>query len=108
MLFAKRNNDGTIISISNTPSEVNEEAISESELANFLSASSGPESFDRLLALLDAGTIRVLEDLINLLVKKNIIMFTELPIEAQEKLGERLLIREQLQNNNPMIADDIF
>ena len=108
MLFAKRNNDGTIISISNTPSEANQEPISESELANFLSASSGPESVQRLLTLLDAGTIRVLEDLINLLVRKNVIMFTELPLEAQQKLGERSLIREQLQNNNPMLADDII
>lgn len=108
MLFEKRNDDGTIISISNTPTEANQKPISESELANFLSASSGPESFERLLSLLDAGTIRVLEDLINLLVKKNIIMFTELPKEAQEKLGERLLIREQLKNNNLMIADDII
>ncbi len=108
MLFAKRNNDDTIISISDTPSEENQEPISESELANFLSASYGPESFERLLALLDAGTIRVLEDLINLLVKKNIIMFTELPVEAQEKLGERLLIRKQLKDNNPMITDDII
>lgn len=40
-------------------------------------------------AVLDAGFIRVLEDLIDVLIRGHVINLTDLPIEAQQKLYSR-------------------
>ena len=45
----------------------------------------------------DAGLIRVLEDLVNLLVERGVIRFTDLPPPAQAKLTERLNKRAELR-----------
>jgi len=51
------------------------------------------------------GLIRLLEDLINLLTKKNIILFTELPEKAQEKIIEREQIRGKISSQNIIVED---
>jgi hypothetical protein len=43
----------------------------------------------------DREVVRVLDDLINLLVEKNTIRFTDLPEAAQRKLMERRGLRER-------------
>jgi hypothetical protein len=50
----------------------------------------------------DLSMIRVLEDLVQTLVKKSIINITDLPKEAQKKLTDRKKLREtgSLKNNN--------
>lgn len=106
MLYAERDNEGRIRGISNSPTVTDQSPISETELAEFLSESTDIASFERLLNLLDTSTIRVLEDLIDLLIKKNIFMFSELPLQAQRKLGERKLVRKQLQKSTPLIVED--
>ncbi len=106
MLYAIKDENGFTTSISTTPSNPEQPEVTEVELIDFLSTSGSLKSFQRLLNLLDSDTIRVLEDLVDLLVSKNLIMFTELPIEAQKKLGERKIIRKQLQKDHPIIIDD--
>jgi hypothetical protein len=49
--------------------------------------------------------IRLLEDLIALLTKKNIILFTELPEKAQAKIIEREKIREKISSDNIIVED---
>lgn len=44
----------------------------------------------------DIGFIRVLEDVIDLLISKNIIRFTDLPEEARQKMQQRQHLRESL------------
>jgi acyl-coenzyme A synthetase/AMP-(fatty) acid ligase len=56
---------------------------------------------------MDAGAIRILEDLIDLLVKKNIFMFTELPKDAQMKIQERRQLRQKI-GKETIIVDDII
>ena len=50
-------------------------------------------------ASLDAGLIRVLEDLVDVLVARNVINITDLPSEAQHKLFARKNFRERFQRN---------
>ena len=47
------------------------------------------DSWKQLMAISDLGTVRILEDLIDVLVRKNIIHFTELPEQAQQRIRER-------------------
>jgi hypothetical protein len=43
----------------------------------------------------DLDVIRVLDDVVNLLIEKNLIRFTDLPPAAQRKLSERRGLRER-------------
>ena len=49
----------------------------------------GNSGLDAPFARLDAGFIRVLEDLIDVLVRAKVMNLTDLPIEAQRKLNSR-------------------
>ena len=55
----------------------------------------------------DADIARVTEDLVYLLVKKNVILFTELPEMVQEKLISREKLRSKLKPiQQSIISDD--
>jgi len=55
----------------------------------------GAASHDPGFATLDADFIRVIEDVIDTLVSKNVINITDLPVEAQTKLFGRKGYRER-------------
>jgi hypothetical protein len=63
-----------------------------------------PEALNRL-ASSDQALIRVLEDLIETLVAKNVIHFTDLPEAAQTKLLERRSLRRSL-NGLQLLQDE--
>jgi hypothetical protein len=52
----------------------------------------------RQFASLDADLVRVLEDLIDALIQRTVLMVTDLPIEAQQKLFNRKNVRDQMKN----------
>lgn len=54
----------------------------------------------RTLQQSDAEVVRVLDDLIELLIDKGVIQFTELPIEAQQKLLNRSQLRQSQRDLN--------
>lgn len=74
-----------------------------------LSAPSEPADLDQTDAFpaLDAGFIRVLEDLVDVLVARRLINLTDLPIEAQHKLFERKHLREHHQHRALQLYDDM-
>ncbi len=61
-----------------------------------------PEEFGRL----DADFVRVLEDVIDTLIIKNVINITDLPAEAQAKLFARKSFRERAGRNALLLFDD--
>lgn len=107
MLYIERGPDGTIVAIHNsaTPNAQEQKPLTDDEVTLFLSKT---DSWKKLIALSDLTTVRILEDLIDLLIKKNIIQFTELPLPAQERLTERKNIREHLYESNELLVDDIM
>lgn len=111
MLYAKRNTQGQITSITSTPSD-DTEAIdnNDHELKKFFSLHNDDFTPDSFLNNSDIGNVRILDDLVDLLVRKNVIMFTELPAAAQKKLLSRRLVRSLIQDNSPetSIADTPF
>ena len=109
MLYAERDANGVIVAIrKGAGTEASgKERLSSSDLAEFLSGSEAMLPLENLLAHLDTGFIRVLDDLIDLLVQKNLIFFTELPEEARKKLYERKRVRSKIQEQH-LVADDII
>lgn len=55
-----------------------------------------PQDFDRL----DADFVRVIEDLIDTLIVKNVINITDLPDQAQAKLLARKSFRERVSKSS--------
>jgi hypothetical protein len=60
------------------------------EVLHFLGQDGGQAHF----AHMDAGLVRVLEDLIDALIRRNVLCITDLPMEAQLKLFDRKHFRE--------------
>ena len=52
----------------------------------------------------DIHLARVLEDLIDLLVERNVIRYTDLPLPAQQRLNDRQSLRKKTQLSN--LLDD--
>jgi hypothetical protein len=108
MLYAEFDKNGAIVAVRNNPTEKDQEPISETELARFLADHDETGSYQSILTLLDSKIIRVLDDLIDLLVQKDIIMVTDLPEEAQRKIGERKRIRVRMKEGHELTVDDIL
>lgn len=108
MFFVERDGDGKIISLHRSPPHRNSEEKSEfdTEIIDFFSRS-GADVQEQILAFSDKEVIRVLDDLIELLIKKGIIMLTELPQEAQDKLLRRKKVRAEI-NPDPLLTDQIL
>ena len=54
----------------------------------------------------DAAIARVLEDLIDVLINKGVIQFTDLPEAAQNKLMTRRQTRAKLSNSLQLLPED--
>lgn len=55
-------------------------------------------------------TIRVIEDLVDLLIQKKLILITDLPLDAQQKLSERQRMHSELNvlDNLMVYEEDIL
>jgi len=94
MLYAIRNKEGRIISLSETFSTGAETVdIKNKEVLEFLSINDNEFSAEEFLEQSDNSVARIFEDLVDVLIGKNIIMFTDLPEMAQKKLLSRKLAR---------------
>ncbi|GAB4342854.1 MAG: hypothetical protein Kow0089_18220 [Desulfobulbaceae bacterium] len=109
MLYIERDTDGNITAIHQNPTEkaTEQKPLMDEEVIAFLGHDEGLDSWIQLLSLSDVSIIRIIEDLIDVLVKKNIIMFTDLPEEARDKLKERKRVREKISGGS-LIVDDIL
>jgi hypothetical protein len=58
------------------------------------------EEHQHRFASMDAGLVRVLEDLVDVLIDRNIIRITDLPLEAQQKLFERKHFRDRIKHHS--------
>ena len=95
MRYVVRDPQGSIVSL-------HREAVPDAEvlplnhpdIQAFLTGGDG-KSF----AMMDADLVRVLEDLIDVLLRRNVFRITDLPLEAQVKLFERKHFRDNLQSH---------
>jgi len=108
MAYIKRNHAGDIIAIAETPFDDSYEQlpIDSAELIQYLVDSSSSDEAKTALSGSDYALIRVIEDVVNTLVERNIILFTDLPPAAQEKLSSRQKVRGHMNDLNNLISDD--
>ena len=79
----------------------------DEEILEFLGRDGKLDSWIQLLSLSDVSIIRIVEDLVDVLVKKNVIMLTDLPEEARNKIRERKQVRQKMESN-PIMVDNIL
>lgn len=109
MPYVKRNAEYQVIALhAEAPAEDAEYLpATHPEVIGFLNANRSDDQVLEFLTSSDYELVRVLEDLIEIMVQKNLILFTELPSAAQQKLVQRRDARENLrESSNIMIGED--
>lgn len=108
MLYIERDAQGAIAAIrkgGEGQSRLEPASLLDAEVLAFLESSGELTSLAHLLMSSDASLVRVLEDLIDLLIAKKLILITELPSEAQEKILSRKRLRAQMADDQLMVDD---
>jgi len=105
MPFVKRDKRGVVIAVSQKPGSGCSEELSKDDpaLAAFFT---GITSAASPLDASDQDLIRVLEDVVDLLIAKGLILFTELPVDAQQKIMRRQQMRSAITNTLDLISED--
>lgn len=94
MPYIKRDEQGRIVMIDLEPGEgLLEVSANSPEMIEFMK---GMGMEQGSLQQSDMRLVRVLEDLVDLLIARDVIRFTDLPQAAQEKLLERRSMRQSL------------
>ncbi len=106
MPYVKRDKDGHISGLlSHSENNTLEELPADHPDVNAYLRDANIDNYtSHLLHQSDDEFIRVLEDLIDVLLNKNIILLTDLPLAAQQKLMKRKQIRQQ--HGHSILSDD--
>ncbi|MAX33647.1 MAG: tryptophan synthase subunit beta like protein [Halomonadaceae bacterium] len=104
-MYIKRNKAGNIEQLSRVATDECRERIDVNapELDVFLGREDN-ESGARL-AQSDLGLVRVIEDLVDVLIERNLISFTDLPEPAREKLMTRQTLRQR-RNSVSLLSEE--
>lgn len=105
MPFVKRDEQGAIVAVSQDVGPGFEEELpaDDMELSSYLAGLGGNGSS---LSSTDQDFVRVLEDVVELLIAKGTILFTDLPDSAQDKMLRRQQLRSEIATNLNLIGDD--
>ena len=103
MPYITRNDKGAITGLLRDAPAPDAEflAVDHPDVSAFLSAADG-QDFHRL----DADFVRVIEDVIDTLITKNILNITDLPEQAQAKLFARKSFRERITRHSLRLFED--
>ncbi|HEY8035389.1 MAG TPA: hypothetical protein VIF37_07360 [Methylobacter sp.] len=112
MPYVSRSVAGAIVGLHDVPPGGDSQwlEVTDPEVINFLQLMRTPEKVNQKLSSTDYEMVRVIEDLVDLLIEKQVFIFTELPEAVQEKLSARKHLRKDMQSLNNLIGgdDDIF
>lgn len=110
MLYIERDETGAITAIRRGEAQESAREVAsllDEEVQNFLRTSGDPKPLVQLLLTSDTAMGRVVEDLIDLLINRKIILFTDLPAEARDKILTRRQLRSQITGDQFMVDDII-
>ena len=108
MPFVKRDTDGKIIALFNEPRADVQERLPtiHEEVQAFLLADDADQDAKVYLSRTDTEVVRILEDLVELLIEKNVIMLSELAPAAREKLLARKHLRSKFNSEAQLLIDE--
>jgi hypothetical protein len=108
MPYVRRNAQGEVVSLHRQAEADTSEFLPEdhADVRGFIGSSVASSGTSDGFARLDADFVRVLEDVIDTLVAKNLINITDLPPEAQAKLFSRKSFRERSTQHSLRLFGD--
>ena len=108
MPYVSRDEDGNIVGIFRSPvNGASEELAAEDpEIIQFLADAGSSEQLKWELFVSDLLMGRLVEDLIDVLIDKNVMTITDLPGGAQRKLMRRRHLREKMQAADSLFNDE--
>ena len=107
MPFVHKDADGKILAVYEHLSDGTEEiAPDDPQLIEFINRNIPAANRANEWAQSDLALSRVVEDLIDVLIEKNVIMFTDLPDVAQDKVMERRRLRNEYTYVESLFQND--
>jgi len=108
MPYVSRNENGQILEVHNSPTEAGEQWLEANnpEILEFLKTINTSDQAKQALTTTDNEMVRVVEDLIDLLMERQIFIFTELPEPVQAKLNARRQLRKDMNTLEDLINED--
>jgi len=105
MPYVKRNTSGEITAVSQVSEAGFDEELNDRDpgLAVFMQ---GILHGKAEISESDLDFVRVVEDLVEVLIEKNYICFTDLPVKAQEKMRSRQSLRDKIHSKYGLLGDD--
>lgn len=106
MAYILKNSQGEVIAASATEKPGNEWVFAEDNSRQYLDFLESSLTRSDPFRESDIHMARVLEDLITLLIERNVIRFTDLPAPAQKRLNDRQSLRRKTQLSNLLDDND--
>ncbi|MBL4747641.1 MAG: hypothetical protein JKY17_02270 [Magnetovibrio sp.] len=107
MTYVMRNATGNIVAVLSEEVEGAEHiSPNDSELQKFLNTESPEQRAQKDLMKSDMGLIRVIEDLIDVLIERGVMMFTDFPEPVQRKLLARRGLRKEFSYMDELFNSD--
>lgn len=108
MPYAQRDSQGHIVALFEHPRPGAEEMVSASsdEVLSFLLSDQQEEEVRDFLSRTDTEMVRIVEDLVDLLIDKHLILLTDLPEAAQKKLLSRKRLRASFSDEPSLLIDE--
>lgn len=105
MFYVQRGADGTVSGVSVEPQVSGEPPLpaNHPDVVEFLLRHGDQAAATAALAATDTNLARVVEDLVSLLAERGVILFTDLPQQAQRKLLLRGRLRSRLGEGSPLV-----
>lgn len=105
MFYVQRGADGKVSGVSVEPQPGGEPSLpaNHPDVLEFLLGHGDQAAAAEALAATDMNLARVVEDLVSLLAERGVILFTDLPQEAQRKLLLRGRLRSRMGEGNPLV-----
>jgi hypothetical protein len=103
MFYVTRSATGSIATVARTP-QANGEALDDGhpDILAFLADTNPAPQFSAI----DADFIRVIEDVVDTLIAKNVIRLTDLPVAAQQKMVRRQNQRSKISGALDLLGTD--
>ena len=100
MRYVARDEAGNILAVYTEPQPGADEAlpVDSPELLSFVLGQDAEMALRAYMASTDSDLLRIIEDLINVLIDRNVVQLTDFPTGAQKKLLRRATIRDKLQS----------
>lgn len=108
MIYIKLNEREEITDIDFYPKPgLQEISLHDAKLSEYIhNSDNSDEIIQKVLNNLDLDMVRVIEDVIDILIDKNIMLFTDLPDSVQNKILFKKTIRNLNKSNDSILSED--